>query len=137
MELTYVLDIIEGVNLNTVNSMTLHSSPNCTIAGTGMLGTLQGSNCAYYPGYDVGCGITANTNLSYGAGFNANGGGMFSLLLHVGLANISQAYTQWNGLPPTSKSGSSPEVQSLRVSTLHRQIPRPSASHRHSLKGAA
>lgn len=83
IELIFDLDIIEGVNLNNVNSMTLHCSPNCTIAGTGMLGTLQGNNCAYYPGYDVGCGITANTNLSYGAGFNANAGGMCSLLLQV------------------------------------------------------
>lgn len=62
--------------MNSVNAMTLHSSPNCTIAGSGMLGTLQGNDCAYYPGDDYGCGITANTNLSYGAGFNGNGGGM-------------------------------------------------------------
>jgi len=69
------IDIIEGVNLNTLNAMTLHTTPNCTIAGTGMLGTLQGNDCGYYPGDDYGCGITANTALSYGAGFNSNGGG--------------------------------------------------------------
>ena len=55
--------------------MTLHCSPNCTIAGSGMTGILQTNNCAYYPGYNVGCGITTNTTLSYGAGFNNNGGG--------------------------------------------------------------
>jgi hypothetical protein len=58
--------------------MTLHSSQNCTIAGSGMTGTLQTNNCAYYPGYDVGCGITAPSNAnSYGAEFNLEGGGEF------------------------------------------------------------
>jgi hypothetical protein len=71
------LDIIEGVNVDSVNHMTLHSSQNCTIAGSGMTGTLQTNNCAYYPGYNVGCGITPSFGgNSYGAGFNLNGGGM-------------------------------------------------------------
>lgn len=80
VNLTLITDIIEGVNLNTVNSMTLHCSPNCTIAGSGMTGILQTNNCAYYPGYNVGCGITANTSLSYGVGFNNNGGGNLKIL---------------------------------------------------------
>jgi hypothetical protein len=45
-----------------------------------MTGILQTNNCAYYPGYDVGCGITANTTLSYGDGFNNNGGGELKTL---------------------------------------------------------
>ena len=70
------IDIIEGVNLNTVNSMTLHSSEECTIAGTGCTGTLQGNDCAYYPGDNYGCGITSPVGSpAYGAGLNENGGG--------------------------------------------------------------
>ncbi|KAL2408555.1 endo-1,3(4)-beta-glucanase [Exophiala dermatitidis] len=75
------IDIMEGVNLLTHNGMTLHASPNCSIAGDSrtMTGQLQTTNCAYYPGYNVGCGISDNRPASFGAGFNAVGGGIYAM----------------------------------------------------------
>ncbi|EXJ87868.1 hypothetical protein A1O1_04795 [Capronia coronata CBS 617.96] len=75
------IDIMEGVNLVTHNGMTLHTNPNCTIAGDPrtMTGQLQTTNCAYYPGYNVGCGISDNRPASFGAGFNAVGGGVYAM----------------------------------------------------------
>ncbi|KAF1992129.1 glycoside hydrolase family 16 protein [Aulographum hederae CBS 113979] len=73
------IDIIEGVNKNMFNAMTLHTSVNCTIAGGTQTGKLVTNNCAYYPGYNVGCGTTSPTNTSYGAGFNAIGGGVYAM----------------------------------------------------------
>ena len=98
MKLTFITDIIEGVNLNTVNSMTLHSSPNCTIAGSGMTGILQTNNCAYYPGYNVGCGITANTTLGYGDGFNNNGGGNLKIFSLGSNTRLNQTRCLCNGV---------------------------------------
>lgn len=70
-------DIIEGVNLDVDNHMTLHSSQGCTIAGSGMTGHLDRNDCAFYPpNYNPGCGISAPVNSnSYGSPFNLNGGG--------------------------------------------------------------
>ncbi|EXJ86714.1 hypothetical protein A1O3_03667 [Capronia epimyces CBS 606.96] len=75
------IDIMEGVNLLTNNAMTLHTNPNCTIAGDSrtMTGQLQTTNCAYYPGYNVGCGISDNRPASFGAGFNDAGGGVYAM----------------------------------------------------------
>jgi hypothetical protein len=82
-----VLDIIEGANQDIQNHMTLHSSVNCTIAGAAMSGKLQRSDCAYYPGYNAGCGILSNNNVSYGKPFNDNGGGELSFMSSMFLAN--------------------------------------------------
>ncbi|KIW97726.1 uncharacterized protein Z519_01310 [Cladophialophora bantiana CBS 173.52] len=75
------IDIMEGANLVTYNAATLHTNPNCTIAGDSrtMTGQLNNNNCAYYPGYNVGCGIRDTRSISYGAGFNAIGGGVYAM----------------------------------------------------------
>jgi hypothetical protein len=77
------IDILEGVNLLTTNAMSLHTSPNYTIAGdpNTETGILQAENCAYYEGggNGVGCGVADTRNTSYGAGFNAIGGGVYAM----------------------------------------------------------
>lgn len=77
------IDILEGVNLLTQNAMSLHTSPNFTITGdnTTQLGSIGGTNCAYYQGggNGVGCGVVDPRNTSYGAGFNAIGGGVYAM----------------------------------------------------------
>ncbi|KIW83989.1 hypothetical protein Z517_03235 [Fonsecaea pedrosoi CBS 271.37] len=75
------IDIMEGANMANYNAATLHTSPNCTIAGDSrtMTGQLSNNNCAYYPGYNVGCGIRDNRPASYGTGFNAIGGGVYAM----------------------------------------------------------
>lgn len=74
------IDIIEGVNLQEDNSISLHSSDNCTIAGSGQTGLLQASNCDAAENGNSGCGSvldsTATPN-NYGPGFNENEGGYY------------------------------------------------------------
>lgn len=74
------IDIIEGVNSATTDTITLHTSPGCTVnnynsaAGTMTLET----DCSAGNSND-GCGVsTTNTN-AYGEGFNAVGGGVYAM----------------------------------------------------------
>ncbi|KAF7134188.1 hypothetical protein CNMCM5793_005867 [Aspergillus hiratsukae] len=75
------LDIIEGVNTQSTNQMTLHTTDGCTIANTGFTGTLLTSNCySYAPGQaeNAGCGIADPSSQTYGSGFNSAGGGVYA-----------------------------------------------------------
>jgi len=74
------IDIIEGVNAQSTDSITLHTAAGCTIAnpnsqsGTNTLTT----NCNQ-DNANTGCGVsTANTN-AFGAGFNRVGGGVYAM----------------------------------------------------------
>ncbi|KAL3427938.1 putative endo-1,3(4)-beta-glucanase [Phlyctema vagabunda] len=74
------IDIIEGVNKQTTNSITLHTAAGCTVSNPNSLpGTVTlTSNCNQDNG-NTGCGVsTSNTN-SYGDGFNAVGGGVYAM----------------------------------------------------------
>lgn len=76
------IDIIEGVNLNTHNQATLHTTSNCTMPPDlwrePQLGATATTNCDAAVNYNAGCGVTFNdTSTSYGAGFNQAGGGFF------------------------------------------------------------
>ncbi|KAL4931724.1 glycoside hydrolase family 16 protein [Aspergillus undulatus] len=75
------IDIIENVNEETNNHMTLHTSDGCSIDNTGFSGTLLTSNCyVQAPGQDnnAGCGISSPDTSSFGAGFNAASGGVYA-----------------------------------------------------------
>ncbi|KAF7180715.1 hypothetical protein CNMCM7691_010006 [Aspergillus felis] len=75
------IDIIEGVNAQTTNQMTLHSTDGCTIANGGFTGTLLTSNCYDYApdqSTNAGCGIAATSSLTYGKAFNNAGGGVYA-----------------------------------------------------------
>ncbi|KKK12876.1 hypothetical protein P175DRAFT_0431004 [Aspergillus ochraceoroseus IBT 24754] len=75
------IDVIEGVNAQTNNQMTLHTGDGCTIDNSGFTGNLLTSNCyAYASGQasNAGCGMEAPTANSYGAGFNNIGGGVYA-----------------------------------------------------------
>uniref|UniRef100_A0A0K3CP26 BY PROTMAP: gi/472586204/gb/EMS23732.1/ glycoside hydrolase family 16 protein [Rhodosporidium toruloides NP11] gi/647397710/emb/CDR40946.1/ RHTO0S05e09450g1_1 [Rhodosporidium toruloides] n=1 Tax=Rhodotorula toruloides TaxID=5286 RepID=A0A0K3CP26_RHOTO len=76
------IDIYEGVNSRTFNSMTLHTAAGCTRnPSTPMTGSVDGadSNCNAGNG-NTGCGVMDMDPKSYGAGFNAAGGGVFAVL---------------------------------------------------------
>jgi hypothetical protein len=97
--LTASTDIIEGVNVDSMNGMALHTSDNCTIAGTGQTGILNTNNCYWYSNGNMGCGSHINNSLSYGQGFNANGGGV-SIKIKMGqldkILMVSQVYAmEW------------------------------------------
>lgn len=95
------IDIIEGVNENQYNSMTLHTSAGCSTvnASATFLGTLAHTDCDAYANGNTGCGIVAPatatlttstaaggdeegacTHSTAGAGFNAQGGGIYAML---------------------------------------------------------
>jgi hypothetical protein len=76
------IDIIEGVNSQNSNSMTLHTNAGCSITNNGQYtGTMSTSNCnvaAAGQSTNAGCQINTPSSASYGTGFNGNGGGVYA-----------------------------------------------------------
>lgn len=74
------IDIIEGVNADTTNAVTLHTSAGCNMASTGALSTssLSTSNCNANTAFD-GCSFSTASTQGFGAGFNANQGGVYAM----------------------------------------------------------
>jgi hypothetical protein len=76
------IDIIEGVNSQNSNSMTLHTDAGCSIIDNGQYtGTMTTSNCnvaAAGQSTNAGCQINTPSSTSYGTGFNSNGGGVYA-----------------------------------------------------------
>lgn len=75
------IDIIEGVNTQSTNQMTLHTSDGCSILPLGFSGTLETDNCyveASGQSANAGCGISSTSTSSYGDGFNQAGGGVYA-----------------------------------------------------------
>ncbi|KAI8579714.1 hypothetical protein K450DRAFT_209938 [Umbelopsis ramanniana AG] len=93
--------IMEGTNLNTFNSMTLHSSANCTMDNVTqvMTGTMTASGC----GSSSGCSIRDSRSTAYGHGFNVIGGGVFAMEW------LTKGIKIWNfprtGIPSDIQSG--------------------------------
>ncbi|KAJ7725881.1 glycoside hydrolase family 16 protein [Mycena maculata] len=74
------IDIIEGVNNNTRNLGSLHTTPNCNMTQTRkQRGQTVSTVCDTSANYNQGCGVEFKPN-SYGLDFNANGGGWFAML---------------------------------------------------------
>ncbi|KAE8148020.1 concanavalin A-like lectin/glucanase domain-containing protein [Aspergillus avenaceus] len=75
------IDVIEGVNDQSVNQFALHTSDSCTINNSGFSGQLLTSNCyvkAAGQANNAGCGIKDTSAQSYGNGFNSAGGGVYA-----------------------------------------------------------
>jgi hypothetical protein len=70
------IDIIEGVNAATTDTISLHTSAGCTVQNTGS--SLSSTNCNAGNG-DDGCSASTTTANAYGAGFNAIGGGVYAM----------------------------------------------------------
>ncbi|KAG6837902.1 hypothetical protein H0H93_013055 [Arthromyces matolae] len=79
------IDIVEAVNDYTNNQMTIHTNPGCTLptSSSSTLGisglVIGGTDCAAITTGNQGCGIRANSSVSFGAGFNNNGGGTYAM----------------------------------------------------------
>jgi len=79
------IDIVEGVNDYTNNQATIHTDVGCTLPNSSssalaISGTvIGGTDCAALTTGNQGCGIRASSNNSFGAGFNANGGGVYAM----------------------------------------------------------
>ena len=102
------IDIIEGVNSQTSNDMTLHTDDGCSISNTGNFsGSIATSNCyvdAVGQSANAGCQITSGDSATYGTGFNSNGGGVYATEW------TSDAISIWffprGSIPPDITSGS-------------------------------
>lgn len=60
----------------------MHTSTNCTVAGTGETGTLITNNCyvdAMGQPSNSGCAVTSTSTKSYGTGFNTGQGGVYAM----------------------------------------------------------
>jgi len=73
------IDILEGVNNMSPNTVSLHTSPGCQQVLTKQKGTLMTNNCDASVNFNVGCGVKINNPLSYGPPLNAAGGGWYAL----------------------------------------------------------
>ncbi|KAF8634486.1 hypothetical protein AX15_000924 [Amanita polypyramis BW_CC] len=79
------IDIVEGVNDYTNNQATVHTNAGCNIASTDSNAlsisgnVIGGTNCAAVETGNQGCGIRASTSNSFGAAFNNNGGGVYTM----------------------------------------------------------
>lgn len=93
------IDIIEGVNTQSSNSVALHTGPGCSISGGGgssdtspnsggtdsaqaiFSGNVQTSNCdiaASGQATNAGCAITSSDSSTYGSGLNSANGGVYA-----------------------------------------------------------
>jgi len=76
------IDIVEGVNKNSRNQMTLHSGPGCTMPSNwNQVGKTLTTDCNSANGANgnAGCAVQAANALSFGTGFNGNGGGVWAM----------------------------------------------------------
>jgi len=74
------IDVIEGVNTNNGNQITLHTSPGCSVPTTkdNESGNPETGDCGADSGH-TGCGIYDPDPNSYGQGFNNIGGGVYAM----------------------------------------------------------
>ncbi|KAF2204639.1 hypothetical protein GQ43DRAFT_142376 [Delitschia confertaspora ATCC 74209] len=77
------IDILEGVNEQKVNAMTLHTGPGCSISssGGGFAGKVETPNCdvdAKGQSKNAGCSIKSDDPKTYGTGLNSNKGGVYA-----------------------------------------------------------
>jgi len=122
------IDIIEGVNLQTSDISTLHTSNGCDqtsqpndFTGTYQTGTTgqPAKNCyvdAANQYSNQGCGIISDTSYSYGEKFNANGGGVYAtqILANSGIRvwfwEMSQVPSNINNNNPNPNSWGTPHA---------------------------
>jgi len=74
------IDIIEGVNNQATNQITLHTAPGCTIANpNSQFGTNTLSNNCNAGSAFEGCSVSTGNPTNFGAGFNSVGGGTYAM----------------------------------------------------------
>ncbi|KAK4550101.1 hypothetical protein LTR36_003068 [Oleoguttula mirabilis] len=76
------IDIIEGVNEQTTNDMTLHTGEGCSVTNNGAFsGELMTTDCWIDDpdqAANAGCQISASNTDTFGTGFNSNNGGVYA-----------------------------------------------------------
>ena len=114
------IDIIEGVNSQSTNSLTAHTNGDCSITNTGaMSGTISTSNCDVNDpdqATNAGCSIATSNTESYGPGLNAMGGGVYATEW------TSNAISIWffpRGAIPNDISSGSPDPSNWGLPVAH------------------
>ena len=98
------IDIVEGVNQQVTNQISLHTGDNCSMnqASNGSIGTLGSTDCASATN-PAGCSLTDKSPGSYGEPFNAGQGGVYAMEW------TSQAISVWwwarRDIPADVRSG--------------------------------
>lgn len=88
------IDIIEGVNSQATDSITLHTAAGCSMSNSGSAAGTQYStgatavDCGAGGGF-AGCSLATTSTQAYGPSFNTNGGGVYVMEL------TSQAISVW------------------------------------------
>ncbi|RKF65248.1 putative endo-1,3-beta-glucanase [Golovinomyces cichoracearum] len=72
------IDFFEGVNRNRHNIVSLHSGKNCTMNFGQQLGTERSPAC-HISASSQGCGVKANSSLTYGEDMNDIRGGVYAM----------------------------------------------------------
>ena len=75
------IDVLEGVNDQITNKVTLHTAPGCVMSkdpSTVSSSTLKTTDCGKDGGF-VGCGFDTQGSNNYGTSFNQNNGGVYAL----------------------------------------------------------
>jgi len=101
------VDILEGVNTQAKNQVTLHTSDGCSISNTGMTGTLNTTNCygnAPSQPTNAGCAVLSSDTKTFGSGFNAAGGGVYAT--ERTSSGISVWFFSRNSIPADITKGS-------------------------------
>ncbi|EJF56379.1 2 beta-glucanase [Dichomitus squalens LYAD-421 SS1] len=74
------VDILEGVNDQSPNQATLHTSSGCSMPSSrDQSGNSVGNNCDTASTNNAGCGVQVTQSNSYGPSFNSNGGGWYAM----------------------------------------------------------
>jgi len=73
------IDIIEGVNDESPNASTLHTTAGCTMSNSTITqtGTLKTTDCNWQDNSNAGCGTVPNKPNNYGPALNSVGGGWY------------------------------------------------------------
>ena len=75
------IDVLEGVNDQKTNKVTLHTAPRCVMerdASTLETSAFHTADCGQNGGF-IGCGFDTDNEMSYGTAFNRIGGGVYVL----------------------------------------------------------
>ncbi|KAK3713238.1 hypothetical protein LTR37_008671 [Vermiconidia calcicola] len=111
------IDIIEGVNDQAMNKMTLHTGPGCSIGNNNAFsGSLETTTCDVSGESNVGCQIEASGGATYGTSFNAAGGGVYAM---DWTSKSIAIYFFPRGSIPSDVTGNSPNPSSWGQPVAH------------------
>ncbi|USW47290.1 Putative glycoside hydrolase family 16, concanavalin A-like lectin/glucanase domain superfamily [Septoria linicola] len=113
------IDIVEFTNDARHNLFALHTTPDCTIAGSGQTGTLLTNDCGEDQGYK-GCGVSPDIPNSAGTDFNTQGGGAF-IVEWTSAAIKIWLFPRTVGIPSQFSLALTPDPDVLGVPTANYQ----------------